>query len=77
MNYALYFWKTVLASFHVYNFHFFVVVFVFFFSKTPIFIVMAFMCKSTHTSAIVANDYDQIEIHSFDYMCVYNFTLWK
>ena len=69
-------------SFNVlYNFHFFVVVFVFvfvfFFSKTPISIVMAFMCKSTHTSAIVANDKDQIEMHSFDYMHAYNFTLCK
>ena len=38
---------------------------------------MAFMCKSTHTSAIVANDKDQIEMHSFDYMHAYNFTLCK
>ena len=49
----------------------------FFFSKTPISIVMASMCKSTHTSAIVANDKGQIEIHSFDYMHAYNFTLSK
>ena len=39
--------------------------------------MMAFMCKSTQASAIVANDKDQIEIHSFDYMHVHNFTLCK
>ena len=44
------FWHLVMCTYFQ-----FVVVF-FFFSKTPISIVMAFMCKSTHTSAIVAND---------------------
>ena len=39
--------------------------------------MMAFMCKSTQASAIVANDKDQIEMHSFDYMHVHNFTLCK
>ena len=65
------FWHLVMCTYFQ-----FVVVF-FFFSKTPISIVMASMCKSTHTSAIVANDKGQIEIHSFDYMHAYNFTLSK
>ena len=64
------FWHLVMCTY-------FQFVVVFFFSKTPISIVMAFMCKSTHTSAIVANDKDQIEMHSFDYMHAYNFTLCK
>ena len=64
------FWRLVVCTY----FPFFVVVF---FSKTPISIMMAFICKSTQASAIVANDKDQIEIHSFDYMHVHNFTLCK